>query len=210
MIDIDFQPSGLASLRVVGQVERELPKAIAAVEQYMGVAVPPLTVVVAGRTGMATAKVLAAGWRRVTPRAVATYWLHTRREAQGALACTSVTRTDRIVIAVNSSALKRHEPGEVWSTLVHELVHAVQMDRPGRRAELRSGMDHDLRVTELPPGLRQAMDAVTAIEGAEAEAIQRALDPKAKPAPFDHSPAARRLLDAARRWETSVETIHAR
>lgn len=201
MTDIDFQPSGLASLRVIRQVKAVLPKAVDAVESHLVAEVPPLTVVIAGRLGMTTAQILAAGWR-----AVAAGWRDTWREDRDSIACTSVTHTDRILIALNSRALRT--PEEVWPTLVHELVHAVQMTRTGRREELRAILDHNLRITAMPDGLRHVMEAVTAIEEAEAYAIEAALTPDPEPqAPFDRTDVFHRLLSAVSHWEAAAERL---
>ncbi|MCD9196056.1 hypothetical protein [Streptomyces albireticuli] len=205
MTEIEFQPSGLASLRVARRVEALMPEAIAAVERHLGETVPPLTVVIAGRTGLATAQTLAAGWRTAGLGAAARYWWDCRQNAPEFLACTTVTRTDRIMIAFNSSQLRRR-PEEIRATVVHEVVHAVQIGRPGRRGELQSELDHNLRIAEMPAGLRQVMEAVRAIEEAEAYRVEAALAPEAgEQSAFDRAAVLHRLLDAAARWDAAAE-----
>ncbi|MEU1778129.1 hypothetical protein ABZ545_01425 [Streptomyces abikoensis] len=201
--DVVVERSGMAPLWVVREVEVMAPKAAAAVEGHFGVPLPPVTVVVAGRPGLATARLVAAGWRRGSLRARAAYWWRTYREAAGALGLTAVTSSDRVLVGV-SGPLHRERPEDLWRTLVHELAHAMQMDRPGRRAELQALTEHELRLRKLPAGLCWGMDAVVAVEEAEAYAVQHALDPKAEPQVFDIAVTARRLEDSMRCWTSAA------
>lgn len=202
---IEFQPSAFAPIRVVREVKRLLPAAVDAVETYLAAPVPALTVVIAGRPGLATAQVMAARVPGVKARHAAAYWHLTWCEARGGFAYTSVTRTDRILIGVNAPVLAR-KPHEVWPTLVHELVHAVQITRPGRRAELQAGMDNNLRVSDSPAHLRYAMDAIVAIEEAEAYQVQYQLDPEAELASgFDRDATFHRMVTAVSHWQAAPE-----
>ncbi|MGA4875860.1 hypothetical protein [Streptomyces lydicamycinicus] len=194
-----FEPSGLAALSVIRRVAELIDPAVAAVEAHLGEQVPPLTITIAGRAGLATAQLRAAGWRRARPGAVTAYWWNTYQEHRGAYAFTSVTRTDRVLIGLNSPMLAA-QPGEMWPTLVHELTHAVQFARSGRRDELRAGLDNNLRIADAPAGLRHAMDAVTAIEEAEAYSVQYALTGDSAAPEFDRAAVHRRLLAAADAW----------
>jgi hypothetical protein len=199
MRDIEFEPSGLASLQVIQRVVEQVEPAADAVEAYLGEAVPPLTVTVAGRAGLATAQLRAAGWRAARLRDAISYWRIARQQNFGAVAVTSVTRTERMLIGLNSTALAP-DLDEVWPTLIHEITHAVQMARPGRRAELRAGLDNNLRIADSPQCLREAMDAITAVEEAEAYTVQHALHPNGEQAPFDRVAVHRRLLTAVNHW----------
>lgn len=199
MAAIVFEPSGLAALPVIRLVAELVGPAVAAVEAHLGERVPPLTVTIAGRAGLATAQLRAAGWRGARPGAVAAYWWSTYQEHRGAYAFTSATRTDRVLIGLNSPMLAGR-PDETWSTLVHELTHSVQFARPGHREWLRTGLDNNLRIVDAPAGLRHAMDAVTAIEEAEAYSVQYALAGDAKAADFDRAAVHHRLLSAANAW----------
>lgn len=207
---VDYQPSAFAPLRVVRAIKTQLPKAIDAVETHLGATVPPLTVAIAGRPGLATAQILAARTRGVRFRHAAAYWRIAWCEARGSLAYTSVTRTDQILIALNAPELNS-APHEIWPTLVHELVHAVQYTRPGRRVELQTALDNNLRIADAPSHLRHAMDAVTAIEEAEAYQVQYELDPEAELAkPFDRQATFHRLVSAVSHWEAATSPQTAR
>lgn len=198
---IDYQPTAFAPIGIVRDVKRLLPAAVDAVEAHLAALVPPLTVVIAGRPGLATAQVLTARVPGIKARRATAFWLETWREARGSLAYTSVTRTDRVLIGLHAPALAkaRHE---VWPTLVHELVHAVQINRPGRRAELQAGLDNDLRIADAPAHLRHAMDAIVAIEEAEAYQVQYQLDPEAEVAPvFDRDATFHRMVTAVSHWQ---------
>lgn len=200
---IDYQPSALAPIRVVREVKRLLPAAVDAIEAHLAAPVPPLTVVIAGRPGLATAQVMAARTPGAKARQAVAFWRHMWQECRGALAYTSVTRTDRVLIGLNAPMLAR-SPHETWPTLVHELVHAVQINRPGRRAELRAGLDNNLRIADAPAHLRHAMDAVTAIEEAEAYQVQYQLDPEAEVAPdFDRDATFHRMVNAVSHWQAA-------
>lgn len=199
MAAIAFEPSGLAALSVIRRVAELIDPAVAAVEAHLGETVPPLTVTVAGRAGLATAQLRAAGWRCTRSGAVAAYWWNTYQEHRGAYAFTSGTRTERVLIGLNSPMLASR-PQEAWPTLLHELTRAVQFARPGRRAELRAGLDNILRIADAPVGLRHAMDAVTAIEEAEAYSVQYALTSDKAAPEFDRAAVHRRLLAAADAW----------
>ncbi|MFD0384668.1 hypothetical protein ACFQ2B_27815 [Streptomyces stramineus] len=84
------------------------------------------------------------------------------------------------------------------------MVHAIQMARPGRRRDLQTVLDHQLKITQMPSAWCHAMDAVVAIEEAEAYAVEQALDPEAWPAPFDRDAALRRLHAAASSWHAAA------
>jgi hypothetical protein len=209
--DIDFQPSALAPLRVVRQVKAVLPEAVAAVEQYMGAVVPPLTVVVAGRTGLATAGLMASGTRGASRGAMVAQWRNMRSTAGQVLGYTSATRTDRVLVAVNGRALKSWPREEVRVVIVHELVHAVQITRPGRRQERQAEADHALGIVEAPDGLIDGRNAIRAIEEAEAHIVEHALDPNAEPqAPFDTDAVLLRLNLAALNWHAAADAAHRR
>ena len=202
---ITFRPSTFAPARVVHRVPELIHQAVKAVEAHTGETVPPLIITVAGRPGMATAQLRAADWRRARLRDTAAYWKYSYQQAAGALAYTSVTRTDQVLIALNGPQLQQR-PDELLPTLVHELTHAIQTARPGRRTELRAGLDSNLRITVDPLGLHDAMAAVVAIEEAEAYAVEYALDPDADDEPpFDREAVHRRLVDAAAHWKAASD-----
>lgn len=205
MNHIEFQPSGLASLPVVQRVRSTIGEAVTAVESYMGEEVPPLTIVVAGRPGMATASVLAAGWRGSTLRHAAAHWLNTYQHSKQILAYTSATRTGRALVALNATALKRWEPEQVRLTLIHELVHTIQLSRTGRHREEQTILDNDLRIAGVPTGRRHVHEALIAIEEAEAYAVEDALDPETGSRPlFDREEAARLIHQATDHWKNAI------
>lgn len=203
MYDVRYEPSAFASLRVVRAVQRLLPAAIEAVETHTGETVPPLTITIAGRPGMAMARLLGARQGRTRVRVAAGFWWQEVRGAAGAIGIASATRTDRVLIGLNGPALRR-QPAEVWPTLVHELVHAVQANRAGRREELLAGLDHNLRIAAMPDGAADIADAIVAVEEAEAYAVQYALTGADGNDEFDRTAMLHRLVDAASRWEAAV------
>lgn len=205
MFDVQYQPSGLAPLRVVREVKRLIPAAIEAVEAHMGETVPPLTIVIANPVGMAIARVLAAKDERSTWRQAFALWRDTVQDCRSEIGVTTSTRTDRVLIGLYGAKL-RWAPKEIWSTLVHELVHAVQNARPGRHAEMQANLDHNWGLVTLSASHCHVLDAVTAIEEAEAYAIERALNPHAEAEPaFDRAAVFTRLVSAVSHWEAAVK-----
>lgn len=206
--DVNFTSSGLAPLRVVRAVKEMLPSAIAAVEAHMGETVPPLTITIAGPHGMAAARLLTIKDQHTTWRQLARYWKQSLfYDCKSAVGVTAVTRGDRVFIGLNGPKL-RWAPREIWSTLIHELVHAVQAGRPGRRVEELARLDHALEVADLAAGHLWASEAVEAIEEAEAYAVERVLAPGSSEDPgFDRTAMFRRMVDAVSHWEAAERPV---
>lgn len=208
MYDVTITSSGLAPLQVVRTVKEMLPSAIAAIEAHTGETVPPITLTIAGPHNLAISRALAAKSPGVTWRRLATYWRESLlADCKSAIGITAATRSDRVFIGLNGPKL-RGAPREIWPTLIHELVHAVQIGRPGRRAEVLAGLDHNLGLVDLADGQAWAAEAVEAIEEAEAYAIERALAPGSPEDPgFDRAAMFHRLVDAISHWEAAVRPV---
>jgi hypothetical protein len=207
---IEYQPSMLAPTWFVRQVRDLIPAGIDAVEGSLGERVPDLIVTIGGPAHFATTRLLTSGWRKARFDHAAKFWAYCRNLARCADGMTAPTRSDKVLIGLSSGLAGF--PAEVWPTIVHELVHTVQHTRPGRRDDWQTVLDNDLRISALPDGMRHAVDAITAIEEAEAYAVQHALAPVPE-ASSDWDPAAVhvRLQSAVQHWAaTHQQQLNAR
>lgn len=210
MADVVVEPSGLAPLVLVREVRRMVGPAVSAVEGHFGVPMPPLTVVVAGRSGLATWLLLAAGWRRGSVRARAGYWRSSFTEAGAVCGVTTVTRTDRVLVGLNWRALKGLSKELLYSVLVHELTHAMQADRPGRREERRALVDCELGLVKHSMGQVLALSAIDVLDEGEAYAVQHALCPGSdgideyEAGPFDVAAMAQQLDESVKAWTAAA------
>ncbi|MFF4403627.1 hypothetical protein [Streptomyces sp. NPDC001404] len=210
MADVVVEPSGLAPFALVREVRRMVGPAVCAVEGHFGVPMPPVTVVVAARTGLATSSLLAAGWRRGSVKARVGYWRSSFVEAGVVQGITVVTRTDRVLVGLNWRALKRLSKDLLYSVLVHELTHAMQADRPGRREERRSLVDCELGLEKHPMGQVLALSAINALDEAEAYAVEHALCPGSdrideyEAGPFDVAAMAEQLDESVKAWTAAA------
>lgn len=201
--DITYQPSAFTPVRLVRHVKDLAPKAVAAVQQHTGTAVPPLTIAIGGRTALATTQLAATGHRSATLRNAARYWRHLRQDATGMAGVTYIARHGRIYIGISTPIHKHADTSELWATLTHEITHAIQLTRPGRRAARLADLDHDLRITEQPEGLRDITDALIAIDEAEAYTVQHMLTGQTDQHDYDRSTALGLVRDAIGYWETA-------
>ncbi|MFF7023026.1 hypothetical protein ACFY97_18735 [Streptomyces klenkii] len=208
MRDVVVEASPLVSQATVRRVKRDLPKAISAVEAYLAVRVPAVTVVVAGRTGLATWSLRALGGRG-DARARRQYWREEFAEAATVYGYTTVMTSGRALIGLYARP-RRKQPETVFPTLVHELVHAVQLDRPGRRDERRQMQDRRLGLVEHPMGLVMAMSALQTLDEGEAYAVQHALCPESAVGDefgggsFDPGPVVSCLGEAVKNWAATA------
>ena len=76
-----------------------------------------------------------------------------------------------VLLLVNSDAHFRAAQLEV--TVVHELVHAAQFARPGRRAELLAGLRHNYRIEDLSEDAVRAANARRVRDESEARQHER-------------------------------------
>ena len=200
---VEYQPSMLAPVAFVRAVQDLIPAGIAAVEERLGEEAPDLIIVIGGPAHFATTRLLNSGWRRARFDHALKFWAHCRTVAQHADGMTAPTRSRTVLIGID--ARLSAYPAELWPTIVHELVHAVQHTRPGRHDDWQTALDNDLRISALPDGMRHAVDAVTAVEEAEAYAVQHALAPSLEAADdWDRSQIHARLRMAVTHWAAAA------
>lgn len=198
MAAVDYQPSALTPTSLIRHVRDLLPATIDAVEEHLNETVPDLIVAIGGPAHLATTRLLSSGWRRARPRYAGAYWRHQRAEARNAHGFTCVTHDGRVMVGINRDIAKY--PHLLHGTLVHEMVHAVQTRRPGRHATWRATLDHDLRISPHPDNLRHALDAITAVEEAEAYQVEHALGDRSGIDVHDLNAAEQQLKNAAEHW----------
>ncbi|MFD8079178.1 hypothetical protein ACFV3E_41870 [Streptomyces sp. NPDC059718] len=148
----------------------------ATVTRYLGEDLPPTTVTLTTRSGLAWLHV-AANSAGATLRARAWYHWTTYREARDAAAVTVAAPDGTVRILLDSAVLATRTDREVDGYLTHELVHAVQYARRGQHARLVAGERHNLGLQQLPDtAVAQGRAAAAAFE-AEAYRVQHELVP---------------------------------
>lgn len=131
-------------------ISLEASEAARAVQARLGERVPSVRYMLVNRREIADVYVSASG-RQGSPKARDRYYRYGYRMARTALGLTVPTPAG-IVVALRSDKLRR-SPEQVWPTLVHELVHAVQFTRPGVVDEWLAGELHNLEIA--PQSRRQ-------------------------------------------------------
>jgi len=164
-----LEPVGPYALR--RKVGRILPRAAAAVERHMGERIPETRVHLARPGDFARAvvgTVQGASWlRRATLRA------QVRREAASAGGLTLVSEAGPVLVLLDTDSMR--DDSTAYAFAVHELVHAVQMGRPGVREDVMRHQRHDLGVERAPRRWLREYETDVARREAEAYRIQELL-----------------------------------
>lgn len=171
MLDTTTLPAELAGLAQT---------AAAAVVNGLGEQLPPTRILIASRIGLAriasrSAAAVAGGrvsWRHRVRHGLA-YW----QGARTGLACT-MPAPDGVLVVVTRRALTDERLGDY---LVHELVHAVQAGRPGRRAQQVEQLRQALGVAEPVDDFLYAEHLREQVEEGEAYRLQGELAGAVRP-----------------------------
>ncbi|WP_331727261.1 hypothetical protein OG871_39875 (plasmid) [Kitasatospora sp. NBC_00374] len=164
--------------RLIAEQIRALAGPVAeAVEQLAG-PLPTVRTLVTGRVrgalASAAAEASAIGGLTLRARlrdAVSTWWM-TRRNT---VTATCVLADDGVLIVVFAPAL-RAAPGDVLVEVFgHELVHAAQVHRPGRREERLEDLRSNHGITKRPPADSYRAESKVCLEEAQAHELEAAI-----------------------------------
>jgi hypothetical protein len=142
-------------------------EAARAVQDRLGERVPPVRYELADRRQMADLWVSASGYR-TEPALRDRYYRHAYWQARTSIGLTQLTPSG-ILVVLRSDKLRR-SPEQLWPTLVHELVHAVQLARPGAADRWLAGELNNLGITQL--SRREAREQNRQVDADEREAAR--------------------------------------
>ncbi|MEV7217898.1 hypothetical protein AB0O31_32990 [Kitasatospora cineracea] len=169
-------PSWLAA-RVADPVRRHLPRIAEAVEQMAG-PLPAVRIVIttsatgAWLTARAEADAVGGLTARARIRTALATWRANRRSSAMA-AC--VLASDHVLVLVFATAPPTRAEDDLIATLGHELVHAAQLHRPGRRTAQLENLRANHRLIQRPIADSYRAEAQVCLEEAEAHELEPAL-----------------------------------
>ncbi|WP_404871039.1 hypothetical protein ACI1MP_38125 (plasmid) [Kitasatospora griseola] len=162
---------------VADPVRHHLPRIVGAVERLAG-PLPEVRIAVTGRIAgawLATAAEAGAvgGFPlRTRIRAALATWRGARHSAAMA---TCVLAADHVLVVVFAPALLGGSEDELIKTLGHELIHAAQLHRPGRRASRLEDLRANHQLVERPIADSYRAEAQVCLEEAEAHELEPAI-----------------------------------
>lgn len=139
MSTVNLETGGPYFLR--RHTDKLLPAAVNAVQSHMRETIPATIVRFTHASGFASAVVESIG-ERPTLWHTARNWQHQRTVAREATGMTLPSHTGTVLVLLHTPAVRDRD--QLWPTLVHELVHAVQMGRPGIAEQVLEAHRHDL------------------------------------------------------------------
>lgn len=154
------------------QADKLLPAAVDAVQSHMRETVPATTVRFVHASGFASAVIEATGGRPSLLN-TARNWNHQRTVAREATGMTLPTHQGPVLVLLHTPAVRDRE--QLWPTLVHELVHAVQMGRPGIADQVLDAHRHDLGLGRQSRRWLADYDQLVTAHETEAERVEHLL-----------------------------------
>ncbi|WBP92200.1 hypothetical protein [Kitasatospora cathayae] len=179
-IEIAVTTTAIPSWRtdlVADPVHHHLPRIAGAVEHLAG-PLPEVRIVITNRAAGAwlatTAEASAVGGLplRTRIRAALATWRGARRSAAMA---TCVLAADHVLVLAFAPALLGGSEDALIETLGHELVHAAQLNRPGRRASRLEDLRANHRLLQRPIADSYRAEAQVCLEEAEAHELEPAI-----------------------------------
>ncbi|MFJ9846314.1 hypothetical protein ACIRYZ_38920 [Kitasatospora sp. NPDC101155] len=162
---------------VADPVRHRLPRIAAAVECLAG-PLPEVRIVITSRTAgawLATeAEAGAVGGLPLATRIRAALSAQASARRAGAMA-TCVLAADHVLVVLFAPALLGGSEDTLIETLGHELVHAAQLNRPGRRQARLEDLRANHRLIDRPVADSYRAEAQICLEEAEAHELEPAI-----------------------------------